>query len=40
MNGQEGLDIVRADRDFDCVLMDLSMPILNGFEATEANTGG
>lgn len=35
MNGQEGLDIVRADRDFDCVLMDLSMPILNGFEATE-----
>ncbi|PBK97922.1 hypothetical protein ARMGADRAFT_1162720 [Armillaria gallica] len=35
MNGQEGLDIMRADRDFDCVLMDLSMPILNGFEATE-----
>ncbi|KAK0487234.1 phytochrome-like protein [Armillaria novae-zelandiae] len=35
MNGQEGLDTVKADRDFDCVLMDLSMPILNGFEATE-----
>ncbi|KAK0201594.1 hypothetical protein DFS33DRAFT_1348574 [Desarmillaria ectypa] len=35
MNGQEGLDIVKADRDFDCVLMDLNMPILNGFEATE-----
>ncbi|KAK0188256.1 phytochrome-like protein [Armillaria mellea] len=39
MNGQEGLDTVRADRDFDCVLMDLSMPILNGFEATEQIRG-
>ncbi|KAK0464727.1 GAF domain-like protein [Desarmillaria tabescens] len=39
MNGQEGLDAVKADRDFDCVLMDLSMPILNGFEATEKIRG-
>lgn len=34
-NGQEGLDKVISDRNFDCVLMDLSMPLLNGYEATE-----
>ncbi|EGO23709.1 Fph type histidine kinase [Serpula lacrymans var. lacrymans S7.9] len=34
-NGQEGLQLVEADRDFDCILMDIQMPILNGFEATE-----
>ncbi|KAK0464731.1 uncharacterized protein EV420DRAFT_1061466 [Desarmillaria tabescens] len=35
MNGQESLDAVKVDRDFDCILMDLDMPILDGFEATE-----
>ncbi|KAK7056633.1 hypothetical protein VNI00_002350 [Paramarasmius palmivorus] len=34
-NGQEGLDQVKADREFDCILMDINMPILNGFEASE-----
>jgi CheY-like chemotaxis protein len=34
-NGQEGLDAIKLDREFDCVLMDLNMPILNGFESTE-----
>ncbi|KAI0683048.1 hypothetical protein C8Q76DRAFT_804212 [Earliella scabrosa] len=34
-NGQEGLEVVEADRDFDCVLMDIQMPLLNGYEATE-----
>jgi CheY-like chemotaxis protein len=35
VNGQEGLDIVISDRNFDCILMDINMPILNGFESTE-----
>lgn len=34
-NGQEGLDKVKSDREFDCILMDIQMPILNGFESTE-----
>ncbi|KAF8909011.1 hypothetical protein CPB84DRAFT_1813256 [Gymnopilus junonius] len=33
-NGQECLDKVTTDRFFDVVLMDIQMPILNGFEAT------
>ncbi|THG97932.1 hypothetical protein EW026_g4177 [Hermanssonia centrifuga] len=38
-NGQEGLDMVESDRDFDCVLMDIQMPLLNGYEATERIRG-
>ncbi|KAJ7695709.1 phytochrome-like protein [Mycena rosella] len=34
-NGQEGLDKVTSDRAFDAVLMDIQMPILDGYEATE-----
>lgn len=34
-NGQEGLDTVTSDRSFDAILMDIRMPILNGFEATQ-----
>ncbi|KIJ54813.1 hypothetical protein M422DRAFT_152482 [Sphaerobolus stellatus SS14] len=35
-NGQEVVRAVEADRAFDCVLMDIQMPILDGFEATKA----
>ncbi|KAI9064701.1 hypothetical protein FKP32DRAFT_1611120 [Trametes sanguinea] len=34
-NGQEGIEVVQADRHFDCILMDIQMPLLNGYEATE-----
>ncbi|CDO69279.1 hypothetical protein BN946_scf185042.g181 [Trametes cinnabarina] len=34
-NGQEGLEVVQTDRHFDCILMDIQMPLLNGYEATE-----
>ena len=32
-NGQEALDILRVQQ-FDCVLMDVQMPVLDGLEAT------
>ncbi|EIM81705.1 uncharacterized protein STEHIDRAFT_66042 [Stereum hirsutum FP-91666 SS1] len=35
-NGQEGVDMVKSDQNFDIILMDVQMPILNGFQATEA----
>ncbi|KAF9807670.1 hypothetical protein IEO21_08128 [Rhodonia placenta] len=34
-NGQEGVEMLESDWEFDCVLMDLQMPLLNGFEATQ-----
>ena len=33
-NGQEALDILKNDKDFQMVLMDAHMPIIDGFEAT------
>ena len=33
-NGQMALDILKANSDFDAILMDINMPVMNGFEAT------
>ncbi len=35
-DGQEALDTLARDRAFDMVLMDAHMPIMDGYEATEA----
>ncbi|CAE7222203.1 unnamed protein product [Rhizoctonia solani] len=35
-NGQEAVQKVETDREWDCVLMDIQMPILDGFGATKA----
>ncbi|WP_152223343.1 response regulator [Pseudomonas sp. SCB32] len=35
-NGQEALDRLVADQNFDCVLMDCQMPVLDGYAATRA----
>ena len=34
-NGQIAIDICKTNRDIDLVLMDIEMPIMNGFDATE-----
>ncbi|KAG9018802.1 Light-sensor Protein kinase [Tulasnella sp. 427] len=36
MNGQEAKDTIESDFDFDCIMMDLQMPILDGYQATSA----
>ncbi|MHA6480680.1 response regulator [Paenibacillus sp. strain BS8-2] len=35
-NGQECLDIVATDYGFDLILMDIMMPVMDGFETTRA----
>lgn len=35
-NGQEALDYLEAGKIFDVVLMDISMPVMDGFVATQA----
>jgi len=32
VNGQEALDILSADSDYSVILLDLAMPVMNGFE--------
>ena len=32
-NGQEALDILAKDQDYDVILMDLEMPVMNGYTA-------
>jgi CheY-like chemotaxis protein/anti-sigma regulatory factor (Ser/Thr protein kinase) len=34
-NGQEAIDIISKDRNFDVILMDIQMPILDGITATQ-----
>ncbi len=34
-NGQEGVDIYTEDQNFDIILMDLMMPVKDGFEASK-----
>jgi len=34
-NGQEAVETLKTDRNYDCILMDIQMPILNGFEAVK-----
>jgi len=35
-NGKEGVEMVARDSSYDLILMDLKMPIMNGYEATKA----
>jgi PAS domain S-box-containing protein len=34
-NGQEAIDCLRGAREFDVILMDIQMPVMDGFEATK-----
>ncbi len=34
-NGKEMLDLVKSDRHIDIVLLDMGMPVMDGYEATK-----
>lgn len=36
VHGQAAVDLIRLGRDFDLILMDVEMPVLDGYQATQA----
>mmetsp|Transcript_10183 Transcript_10183/g.10161 ORF Transcript_10183/g.10161 Transcript_10183/m.10161 type:complete len:122 (+) Transcript_10183:1834-2199(+) len=34
-NGQEAIEMVKKEKDYSVVVMDLNMPVMNGMEATK-----
>lgn len=35
-NGKQGVDIFTTEKDIDIIIMDIEMPIMNGYEASAA----
>ncbi|MDR9501173.1 MAG: 7TM diverse intracellular signaling domain-containing protein [Desulfurivibrionaceae bacterium] len=35
-NGRQAVDLLETEEDIDCILMDLQMPLMDGFQATSA----
>ena len=35
-DGKQGVDIFETEKDFDLVIMDIEMPVMNGYEASAA----